>query len=135
MAAVAALAPHLSDCLQPIDQTAYFLIGEIRRCRLAEGRGIGQVVVNAALRMSLGRGPQGCGVHNVRGVCVAACLAAGFSLIHIPDSLAGSTRQVAPASYQSSASAPVSRAADTVPANCIRESCGKLFCWNTRGGR
>jgi len=75
-------------------------------------------------------------VNNVRGVCVAACLAAGFSLIHVPDSLAGSTRQVAhAASYRSSTSAPVSRAADTVPANCIREACGKLFCWNTRGSR
>jgi len=66
---------------------------------------------------------------------VAACLAAAFSLIHIPDGLAGSARQVAPASYQSSRSAPVSRAADTVPANCIRESCGKLFCWNTGSRR
>jgi hypothetical protein len=69
-----------------------------------------------------------------------ACLAAGFSLIHIPAGLAGSARQVAQTSsyqgsYQSSTSAPVSRAADTVPANCIRESCGKLFCWNTRGNR
>jgi hypothetical protein len=74
-------------------------------------------------------------VLNVRNLYVAACLAAALSLIHIPDSLAGSARRAAPALYQSSASAPVSRAADTVPANCIRESCGKLFCWNTRGSR
>jgi hypothetical protein len=30
-----------------------------------------------------------------------------------------------------SSSVPVSRAADQVPANCIREACGRLFCWNT----
>jgi hypothetical protein len=39
------------------------------------------------------------------------------------------------ASYSSTASVPVSRAADQVPANCIREACGKLFCWNTGGRR
>jgi hypothetical protein len=71
----------------------------------------------------------------VRNLYAAACLAAVFSLTHIPESLAGSGRQATNASYQSSAPAPVSRAADATPANCIREACGKLFCWNTGSRR
>jgi hypothetical protein len=83
----------------------------------------------------MGGGPQGNGVQNVRNLCAAACLAAVFSLTHIPESLAGSVRQATNATYQSGTSAPISRAADTTPANCIREACGKLFCWNTGSRR
>jgi hypothetical protein len=68
-------------------------------------------------------------VHHVRYLLAAACLA-GFSLSSIASASAGD-RIRANASYRASSSAPVSRAADQIPANCIREACGRLFCWNT----
>ena len=72
----------------------------------------------------------------MRHLIVAAGLAAVFSFAHICASQAGSVKGSANASYSSAASsAPVSRAADSVPANCIREACGKLFCWNTGSRR
>jgi hypothetical protein len=74
-------------------------------------------------------------VRNVRHPSVAACLAAAFSFVAISDGQAGSMKGAAKASYSSADSAPVSRAADHVPANCIREACGKLFCWNTGSRR
>jgi len=71
----------------------------------------------------------------VRHLSVAACLAAVLSFAFISGSEAGSVKGSANVSYSSAASAPVSRAADQVPANCIREACGRLFCWNTGGSR
>jgi hypothetical protein len=71
----------------------------------------------------------------VRHLSVAVCLAAAFSFVSISGSQAGPVKGSANASYSSTASVPVSRAADQVPANCIREACGKLFCWNTGGRR
>jgi hypothetical protein len=71
----------------------------------------------------------------VRHLSVAACLAAAFSFVSISGSQAGSVKGSANASYSSAGPAPVSRAVDQVPANCIREACGKLFCWNTGGRR
>ncbi len=70
----------------------------------------------------------------MRYLSVAACLAAAFSFVSISGSQAGSMKGSAKA-YSSAGPAPVSRAADSVPANCIREACGKLFCWNTGGRR
>ena len=74
-------------------------------------------------------------MRNVRHLSVAACLAVAFSFASISGSQAGSVKGAAKASYSSAGSAPVSRAADSVPANCIREACGKLFCWNTGSRR
>jgi hypothetical protein len=74
-------------------------------------------------------------VHHVRHLSAAACLVAAFSFASISGSPAGPVKGSANASYSSAASAPVSRAADQVPANCIREACGKLFCWNTGSRR
>ncbi|MBX9847004.1 MAG: hypothetical protein K2Z80_34870 [Xanthobacteraceae bacterium] len=71
----------------------------------------------------------------MRHLFVAACLAAVFSLVHISGSQAGSVKGAANAWYSSAGTAPVSRAADQVPANCIREACGRLFCWNTGSRR
>jgi len=71
----------------------------------------------------------------VRHLSVAACLAAAFSLASISGSQAGSVKGSANQSYSSAATAPVSRAADQVPPNCIREACGRLFCWNTGSRR
>jgi hypothetical protein len=68
-------------------------------------------------------------VRNVRCLLAAASLAA-FALSSLGSASAGDRIPVN-ASYRVSASAPVSRAADQVPANCIREACGRLFCWNT----
>ena len=85
-------------------------------------------MVNAALGLSPGRGPRGYGVQNVRHLFSAACLAA-ITISAISSASAGD-RIPANASYRVSNSAPVSRAADQVPDNCIREACGRLFCWN-----
>jgi hypothetical protein len=74
-------------------------------------------------------------VHDVRHLSVAACLAAAVSFASISGSQAGPVKGSANTSYSSAGSAPVSRAADQVPPNCIREACGKLFCWNTGNRR
>ena len=71
----------------------------------------------------------------MRHLSVAACLAAAFSVASISGSQAGSVKGSANASYSSAATASVSRAADQVPPNCIREACGRLFCWNTGNRR
>jgi hypothetical protein len=72
-------------------------------------------------------------VRNVQSVSVAACLAAVVVLSSISDSFAASSSHRAQASSRlAEASAPVSRAAETPP-NCIRESCGRLWCWQMRG--
>ena len=65
----------------------------------------------------------------MRCLFAAACLAA-FTLPPMSSASAGD-RIPAKVSYRVSASAPVSRAVDQVPSNCIREACGRLFCWNT----
>jgi hypothetical protein len=69
-------------------------------------------------------------VHHVRYIFAAACLAA-FGLSSISSASAGDRIPVNASYRVVSSQAPVSRAADQVPANCIREACGRLFCWNT----
>ena len=100
---------------------------------------MGQNMVNAALRVRLGRGPQGEGVRNVRSVTVAASLAALFVVSQTTISVAASSDHRINASYSaysSHASAPMSsRAEEPVPANCIRQSCGKLWCWQMNGSK
>ena len=71
----------------------------------------------------------------MRYLFVAACLGAAATLIHVPASQAGSIKSSAKASYSTANSAPVSRASDSLPDNCIREACGRLFCWNTGSRR
>ena len=65
----------------------------------------------------------------MRHLLSAACLAA-ITIFHISSASAGD-RIPGNASYRVTTSAPVSRATDQVPGNCIREACGRLFCWNT----
>jgi len=69
----------------------------------------------------------------VRHLLSAACLAA-IAISTIPSASAAG-RPPVNSSYPVSTSAPVSRVADQVPGNCIREACGRLFCWNTGGKR
>jgi hypothetical protein len=64
---------------------------------------------------------------------VVACLAALFAISNSTSSVAASADHRANASYASNASQ--SRAQESVPANCIRQSCGKLWCWQMSGSK
>ena len=76
------------------------------------------------------------GVQNVRSLIVAAGLAAVFVVSQTSISVAASSERRTNVSYSSNASAPMSsRAEEPVPANCIRQSCGKLWCWQMGGGK
>ena len=99
-------------------------------------------MVNAALRVSLGSGPQGYGVRDVRNLCVAVGLTAVFVVSSISSGFAASANYTAGASYArssntsySSNAAQMSRAEEPVPSNCIRQSCGKLWCWQMNGSK
>ena len=94
---------------------------------------MGQTMVNAALRVRLGRGPQGEGVRDVRSLIVVACLAAVFAISNSSSSNAASANQKANVSYASNASH--AQANEPVPANCIRQECGKLWCWQMSGSK
>ena len=102
---------------------------------------MGHIIVNAALRMRLGSGPQGVGVRKVRSLpfetrlAVVACLTVLISLSISSRSNAASADHKANASYASSNASQMSRAEEPVPANCIRQSCGKLWCWQMGGGK
>lgn len=126
LAVLAPLRPLLKSSAKRLIDVG-FCADKAHSACLAPRSGIGQVMVNAALRLRPGRGPRGYGVRNVRHLLSAACLAA-ITISSISSASAGDRIPVN-ASYR--ASAPVSRAADQVPANCIREACGRLFCWNT----
>ena len=66
----------------------------------------------------------------MRSLIVVASLAALFAISHSSSSNAASANQRANASYASSNSSQMSRAAEQpVPPNCIRQECGKLWCW------
>ena len=70
----------------------------------------------------------------MRSLTVAASLAALFVISHTTtSSFAASADRKANASYASNASHAAK--ADDVPANCIRQSCGKLWCWQMGGGK
>jgi hypothetical protein len=73
-------------------------------------------------------------VRNVRSLIVVASLAALFA-ISSSSGNAASASQRGNASYASSNAAQTSRAEEPVPANCIRQSCGKLWCWQMSGGK
>jgi len=69
---------------------------------------------------------------------VVASLAALFAISNSSVGHAASANQRANASYASASSnsSQMSRAAEQpVPANCIRQECGKLWCWNMSGGK
>ena len=73
----------------------------------------------------------------MRSLFVAVGLTVGLSVSSISSGFAGSAEHYslssdhrAQASYRTNASpAPVSRASETPP-NCVREACGRLWCWN-----
>jgi hypothetical protein len=68
----------------------------------------------------------------VRSLIVVASLAALFAISNSSSGNAASVSQRANASYASASSnnSQMSRAAEQpVPPNCIRQECGKLWCW------
>jgi len=98
-------------------------------------------MVNAALECALGRGTQGGGVRDVRTFSLAVGLTAALTLTNIAPGFAGSigmsssdhrAQQSDQASYRANASTPVSHAGGTPP-NCVREACGRLWCWHMKG--
>jgi hypothetical protein len=76
----------------------------------------------------------------VRHVFRAVSLTAILFVSHISGSVAAQVHPRTGASYPSTAgyssqaAAPMSRAEEPVPPNCIRQSCGKLWCWQMKGG-
>jgi hypothetical protein len=76
-------------------------------------------------------------VRNVRSLIVVASLAAVISISNTSSGIAAQANQRATASssYASSNSPQMSRAAEQpVPPNCIRQECGKLWCWQMGAG-
>ena len=69
----------------------------------------------------------------MRSLLVVACLAAVFAISNSSSSFAASTNQRVNVSYASNASH--ARAEEPVPANCIRQECGKLWCWQMNGSK
>ena len=63
----------------------------------------------------------------MRSLFTVACLAALFAISNSSTSIAASASQKANVSYASASNA--SRSSEPVPANCIRQECGKLWCW------
>jgi hypothetical protein len=74
-------------------------------------------------------------VRNVRSLIVVASLAALFAISNSTSSNAASANQRANVSYASSNVSQSSRAQEPVPANCIRQECGKLWCWQMSGSK
>jgi hypothetical protein len=70
----------------------------------------------------------------VRSLIVVATLAALFAISNSSSGYAASTNQRVNVSYASNASQS-SRAQEPVPANCVRQECGKLWCWQMSGGK
>ena len=64
----------------------------------------------------------------MRSLIVVASLAALFAISNSSNGNAASAHQRVNVSYASNASQS-SRAQEPVPANCIRQECGKLWCW------
>jgi hypothetical protein len=68
---------------------------------------------------------------------LVASLAAVFLISNISSGIAATAEhKMAHASANASYASNASQAkADEVPANCIRQSCGKLWCWQMSGGK
>jgi hypothetical protein len=71
-------------------------------------------------------------VRDVRSLSVVVCLNAAFVLSQISSGTAASADHKANASYRSNTSSQTA-SVDDVPPNCVRQSCGKLWCWQMRG--
>ena len=74
----------------------------------------------------------------MRSLIVVASLAALLAISNTSIGNAASANQRPKASYASASSnsSQMSRAAEQpVPANCIRQECGKLWCWQMGGGK
>jgi hypothetical protein len=67
-------------------------------------------------------------VRDVRSLFLAAGLTALFAVSNI--AIATAAEQKASASYRTNVTRVQASASDT-PGNCIREACGRLWCWNT----
>jgi hypothetical protein len=74
-------------------------------------------------------------VRNVRSLIVVASLAAFLAISNSSNANAASANQRANVSYASSNVSQTSRAQEPVPANCIRQECGKLWCWQMGGSK
>ena len=70
----------------------------------------------------------------MRSLIVVASLAALFAIFNSTNGNAASANQRANVTYASNAS-QTSRAQEPVPANCIRQECGKLWCWQMGGSK
>jgi hypothetical protein len=74
----------------------------------------------------------------VRSLIVVASLAALFAISNSSSGNAASVSQRANVSYASASSnsSQMSRAAEQpVPPNCVRQECGKLWCWQMSGNK
>jgi hypothetical protein len=75
-------------------------------------------------------------VRNVRSLIVVASLAAVLAISNSSNANAASAQQRVNVSYASSNASQMSRAQqEPVPANCIRQECGKLWCWQMNGNK
>ena len=77
----------------------------------------------------------------MRSLSVAASLAALCLVSQTSIGNAASANHSASVTYSSgngpysSANANMSRSQEPVPANCIRQECGKLWCWQMKGDK
>ena len=77
----------------------------------------------------------------MRSLSVAASLAALLIVSQTSIGHAAQANHSASVSYSSgngpysSANANMSRAEEPVPANCIRQECGKLWCWQMKNDK
>jgi hypothetical protein len=65
----------------------------------------------------------------VRSLSLVASLAALFVVANTVSSSAGSVQTVVVNMSHPSRATPIPQQADAVPPNCVRQECGKLWCW------
>jgi hypothetical protein len=68
----------------------------------------------------------------VRSLSLVASLAALFVIANTVSSSAGSVQTVVVNMSHPSNATPVQQQADAVPPNCVRQECGKLWCWKMK---
>ena len=71
----------------------------------------------------------------MRSLIVVASLAALFAISNSSSGNAASANQRANVSYASSNARRCRGRQEPVPANCIRQECGKLWCWQMSGSK
>ena len=72
----------------------------------------------------------------MRSLITVASLAALFAISNSTIGNATTVTQRTNVSYASSNASQMSRAQqEPVPANCIRQECGKLWCWQMNGSK